>query len=309
MLCEIDWDLSYGRMQGHSGEHILSGIVKMLFGYENVGFHMGDDIMVVDLNGSLSKEDIEKIEINANKAIYMNADIIAYYPTIEEFKTLLFRSKIDMSTGMRIVAIGEDINCCACCAPHLAKTGEVGIIKVVDFYSCKQGTRIEMLAGINALKDYMNLNTHHKILVKMMSTPRYGVVNAINEKNNAYHALRSDYQRISKRMALLELERIEIGGSLYSIADNLNFDELRYCANHLIDMGYDTCLLLSKNGMDGYIYVVNSKNYDVRMIAKELNDTLSGKGGGQRNYSQGKLGISPEKKVKSIIEKILKKEV
>lgn len=305
--CEVDWNLRYSRMQGHTGEHILSGIVHSLYGYDNVGFHMSESIMLVDFNGPLTPEDIKKVEIEANKAIYTNADIVAFYPSPEEIETLQFRSKKDFENNLRVVSIGENIDHCACCAPHVAKTGEVGIIKIVDFYSYKQGTRIEMTAGINALKDYMDINTSVKELMKILSAPRDGIVDAVSERNTAYQTLKNDYQKISKRLALLELPLCELNGSVYSFGDNLSFDDLRYCANQLTDNKYNICILLSKKEAGGYIYVVSSKNEDIREIAKNINTAFSGKGGGQSNYSQGVIEDFPQDALIDFIEKVLKK--
>ncbi len=305
VTCELDWGLRYSRMQSHTGEHILSGVVHALFGYDNVGFHMGSDWMQVDFNGALTQEDIEKIERMSNEAVYANADIVAFYPTPEEAKDLNFRSKIELGDDMRIVKIGEDIDCCACCAPHLAKTGEVGLIKVVNFYSFKQGTRIEMLAGIEALRDYMGLNAANKELMKLLSVPREKVVEAVRERHATSQALRGELQRVSKKLAFYELEKVELGDAVYAFASGLNFDELRYCANALIDGGKSVCMLISKNEDDSYIYVVSSKDADVRAIVKQLNETFSGKGGGQSTYAQGKLAAAPESDIRSFAEKAL----
>lgn len=307
VICEIDWELRYSRMQSHTGEHILSGVVHSLFGYDNIGFHMGESVMLVDFNGALSQSDIERIEIASNRAIYKNADIVAFYPTMEEAKKLKYRSKIEIRDDIRIVTIGDDIDCCACCAPHLAKTGEVGLIKIIDSYSYKQGTRIEMVAGINALKDYMNLNTSNKHLMKILSAPRHGVEDAVREQNNVCQTLRGENQRISRKLALSELVQNSVDDSVYSISSNLSYDELRYCANYLIENEYNTCLLLSKTDADSFIYVVSSKNSDVRVIVKELNSAFSGKGGGQSNYAQGKIQASSEEEVRPVIERMLKK--
>lgn len=300
--CEIDWDVRYARMQGHTGEHIISGIVHSLYGYDNVGFHMGDKTMSVDFNGSLSADDIRKIELKANEAVYANADVVAYYPAKEELEKLQYRSKLDLESDVRIVTIGEDIDCCACCAPHVAKTGEVGIIKVTDVASYKQGTRIEMVAGKNALLDYMNLNSSIKEVMKMLSAPRDGVVDAVRERNNAYQTLRGDYQKIAKRLAFLELELTEANGVVYAMTENLSFDDLRYCANQLTENSDKTYLLLSQNGDDGYNYVLSSKGEDVREMAKKLNETFLGKGGGQSGYVQGKLGNYPQEEVRNFVE-------
>ncbi len=307
--CEIDWELRYARMQGHTGEHILSGVVHALYGYNNVGFHMNDRLMVVDFDGSLSLEDIQKIEIRANEAVYANADVVAYYPTAEELAKLEYRSKKELGDAVRIVTIGEDIDCCACCAPHVARTGEIGMIKVLDFCSYKQGTRIEMTAGKNALTDYMSLNLAMKELMKLLSAPRDGVVDAVREKNTAYQTLNFEYQKQAKQLALHELELVEKGDSVYAVATELSFDELRYCANRLADGQYRVCLLFSGNSTDGYIYVVSSKAADVRDIAKQLNETFSGKGGGQKNYAQGKIQACAENDIKSFVENLLVNEM
>ena len=34
---KIDWDARYDKMQQHTGEHIVSGLVHRLYGYDNVG--------------------------------------------------------------------------------------------------------------------------------------------------------------------------------------------------------------------------------------------------------------------------------
>lgn len=304
--CEIDWELRYTRMQGHTGEHIFSGIVHSLYQYDNVGFHLNDKMITMDFNGSLSSEDIKIIEIKSNEAIYQNADVVAYYPTRDELETLEFRSKKELTEDLRIVAIGEDIDCCACCAPHVAKTGEVGIIKVIDFYSFKQGTRVEMLAGKTALLDFIDMNLRVKEIMKATSSPRNAIVDAVREKVSALQELRFENQKLSKLLAYSELELCEAGDAVYSVAANLSFDELRYCANRLLEKEYNSCILLSKTEGE-YLYVISSKSIDVRPIVKELNERFAGKGGGKSEYSQGKISSGSEEEIKEFIVTILGK--
>ena len=166
-----------------------------------------------------------------------------------------------------------------------------------------------MAAGRNALLDYMSLNLAMKELMKLLSAPKDGVVEAVREKNSAYQTLSFEYQKQAKQLALRELELVEKGDSVYAIATELSFDELRYCANQLADGQYDICLLFSGNRNDGYIYVVSSKTTDVRNIAKQLNDTFSGKGGGQSAYAQGKIQACAEETIKDFAEKLLEKEM
>ena len=298
--CVLDWELRFSRMQSHSGEHIVSGVAHSLFDCTNVGFNMSETMMTVDLDKALSAEDVARIELLSNKAIYKNIEIKAIYPTKEELERLNFRSKIELSDDARIVVIG-DVDTCACCAPHVARTGEIGIIKIVNAYSYKQGTRIEMLAGINAIYDYIALNSANKELMGLLSASRNNVNEAVIRQNEQLNALRVENAQMSKRLALLELEPVNVGDGVYAIAKNLTYDELRHCANSLQEQGEKTCVLFS-SADEGYIYVVASTVRDVREIVKELNAKFSGKGGGKPDYAQGK--IADEIDIK-IIEELL----
>lgn len=150
---EIDWEKRFESMQQHSGEHIISGIVHGRFGYNNVGFHLGADYCTMDFDGPITKEQLKEIEEEANRIVYKNLNIEILYPTKEELKDLTYRSKIEIEGQVRIVNIpGVDV--CACCAPHVDRTGEIGNIKLVDMVSYKGGERITMLSGSRALTDH-----------------------------------------------------------------------------------------------------------------------------------------------------------
>ncbi len=304
VTCKIDWELRFSRMQSHAGEHIVSGVINSLFGYSNVGFHMGESIMAVDFSGTLSAEDIAKVELMSNKAIYANADIKAEYPSEEELKEISYRSKTEHKEGTRLVTIG-DVDCCACCAPHPAKTGEIGLIKIINFYPHKQGTRIEMLAGINAFNDYAALNDSNKSIMGMLSAPRQGVKEAVLKQNELLGAVRSENQKLSRELALCKLNPTKIGNSVYSITEGLSFDDLRFCANKLTEDGVEVCVLLSLSEEMSYNYVVNSKTTDIRDIAATLNSAFNGKGGGKPDYVQGKLSQANCEELKKTVEKML----
>ena len=166
--CSIDWDTRFSRMQNHTGEHIVSGLINIIFGYNNVGFHMNDSLVTFDVDGPLTDDDIKLVEKKANQAIYANNSINAIYPTPEELDNYDYRSKLDITEGVRLVEI-ENTDLCACCAPHVAKTGEVGIIKIISYIPYKKGTRIEMLCGSLALEDYQNLHITNKAIMNMLS--------------------------------------------------------------------------------------------------------------------------------------------
>jgi alanyl-tRNA synthetase len=133
---ELDAATRFARMQNHSGEHIISGIVHRLYGYKNVGFHLGDGDVTLDFNGVLTRDQLDAIEDEANAIVAANLPVTAYYPDPAELATLTYRAKLELTEGVRIVRIGtQDApkDLCACCAPHVDCTGEIGIIKLLDF--------------------------------------------------------------------------------------------------------------------------------------------------------------------------------
>ena len=177
---KIDWALRFSRMQNHCAEHILSGVIHKLFGYNNVGFHMNDSLVTFDVSGTLTPENIEQVELEANRAVFENAEITAFYPTAEEFETVDCRSKIELKEGVRLVNV-KGFDTCACCAPHPDRAGEIGLIKIVNFYSFKGGTRIEMVAGSLALADYSYLHNAAKSIMKQLSAKREEIAESVEK--------------------------------------------------------------------------------------------------------------------------------
>lgn len=143
--CKLDFDFRFRNMQNHSGEHIISGIIHRFYGFNNVGFHLGAE-MTMDFDGELTRQQLDEIEDLANKAVYENLPVKAYYPTDEELESLDYRSKLDLKENVRIVEI-KGVDVCACCARHVKSTGEIGIIKILDFEKYKGGVRLIVKCG------------------------------------------------------------------------------------------------------------------------------------------------------------------
>lgn len=302
---KLDWELRYKRMQSHSGEHILSGIVHSLFGYNNVGFHMSESEMTVDFDGVLSTEDIERVEKLSNLAIYDNHDITVSYPSDEEAAAIDYRSKLENIEGLRLVTIG-DVDCCACCAPHVAKTGEIGLIKVIDSTPNKGGTRITMLAGYEALLDYSFLNRSNKTMMKALSAPRDAVSENVAKQLELISTLKNENKELLKRLAWAELDAKEINGCAYAFLIGVSYDELRHCSNLLLEKGKEICMLFSTDDDENYIYVVSSATHDTKPLVKSLNEAFEGKGGGKPNYAQGKIVSDAKDKIIAFAEENLK---
>ena len=85
---QIDWDKRFSRMQQHSGEHIVSGIVHARFGYDNVGFHLNDELCTLDLSGPLTKEELRD-KTDLRYSVKIPAYFCAFILHIQHFSTKL----------------------------------------------------------------------------------------------------------------------------------------------------------------------------------------------------------------------------
>lgn len=298
---KIDWKTRFRRMQNHSGEHILSGTVHSLFGYNNVGFHMSKNEMTVDFDGVLKAEDIARVEEITNSVIYRNLPIDISYPTPDEAEVIQYRSKLDIVENLRLVTVGN-VDCCACCAPHVARTGEVGVVKVVEFTPNKGGTRLTVKAGYDAFADYSMLNRQSKSLMKTLSVSRELVSDAAEKQLELINSLRYENSELRKKFAWSELSPIRYDACTVAFAKNLTYDELRHCANKLSEEGDNLCLLFSTDDEKNYIYIISSKNADIHPAVKALNDAFDGKGGGKPNYAQGKITANSKEKIKEFVQ-------
>ena len=196
--CKLDFDFRFRNMQNHSGEHIISGIVHRLYGFNNVGFHLGAE-MTMDFDGELTRRQLDEIEDLANKAVYENLPVKAYYPNDEELKQLDYRSKLDLKENVRIVEI-KGVDVCACCAPHVKATGEIGVIKILDFEKYKGGVRLIVKCGADALRDYREKYKNVLEISNLLSAKQPTVSAAVVRLNDQLSAEKAETAALKKRL-------------------------------------------------------------------------------------------------------------
>ncbi len=285
----IDFPDRYRKMQNHTGEHIVSGIIHALYGFDNVGFHLGDDDVTFDFSGELTREQLNHVEDLANQAIYRSIPITAYYPSAEELNSLNYRAKLDLADGVRIVTIG-DVDSCACCAPHVKNTGEVGIIKLLDFIRYKGGIRIHMLCGSDAVKDY---RTKHLVLAKaatLLSAKQHETDVAVEKLLAEKDHLSFLNRALQKELALEKAKALTSDApylSLFTEEKDVAFwrEFVQIAAEY-----HGKCVaVFFGNDENGYSYLIASYNTDLKPLSAEINRALNGRGGGNEVLIQGSL--------------------
>ncbi len=290
----LDWKERFVRMQQHSGEHIISGLINRIYGYDNVGFHLGKEDVTMDFNGVLTKERMKEIEYLANEAVFRNIEIQVLCPTEEELRDIVYRSKIEIEGQVRIIRI-EGYDCCACCAPHLHRTGEIGLIKLTNVQNYKGGVRISMLAGFRALADYIEKETSVKNIAVSFSAKEHEVCDVVEHLKEEKQSLKQEINKL--QMQLLSYKAMEIPEGEKAVClmeEGLSGNEPRELVNLVLNRNVGICAVFAGNDSDGYRYVIGSRTVDTREAAKIMNEKFHGRGGGKPEMVQGSVVGSGE---------------
>ena len=286
VICKINFDERFQKMQCHTAEHIISGAIKRMYGFENVGFHLGASEVTMDINGYLTRAQLDEIELIANRAVFDNVPVKTYFPNKEELQALSYRSKFDLIDDIRIVeVVGYDL--CACCAPHVAYTGEIGLVKILDFEKHRGGLRINIAAGYRALYDYRVKYANVSRISAIFSEPQDTVADAAESFAISYEDLKCKLKNSGLNNARREASQVKhTSGSFVCYYSNMSMDELREFVNNAKEKVGGILVALSGSD-DNYKYIMTSAFIDLTSIYKRINSDLCGKGGGRDNMIQG----------------------
>lgn len=331
---KLNWEQRFDKMQQHTGEHIVSGIVHKWFGYNNVGFHLGDEVCTMDFDGEISREQLEKIEWEANRAVVENVEVLVSYPSKKELGSLEYRSKIEIEGAVRIITIpGYDV--CACCAPHVTRTGEIGVIKLTGVQRYKGGVRMTLLCGFRALKDYGAKEGRAARISHSLCAKETEIDEAVERLKEERDRWKEECKTLQKQLILSKLPEVRSGELICLFRENLKPDEMRAYLNGILDQGAKCCLIISEEQPDsgrtskenttaeneenteqkqekqsaGFRYIAGSRTLNMRPVAEMLNHTFDGRGGGKPDMVQGSCKNSAGKEqIRQILEAYGRKE-
>lgn len=280
------------RSRSHTAEHIVTGLAHRNFGCVNVGFHMDEALVTFDLSRELTAEQVEFLEREANRTVLENRPVRCFFPTEEELAALPYRSKGELSGPVRLVEIeGSDL--CACCAPHVRSTGEIGLVRITDAFRHRGGTRLTMLTGIDAYEETAKHCRTVAALSALFSVPAEGVAAAAEKlmarAENLEKALAAE-----KSAAIVRLAEgtAPTEGALCFFPGDTDSDTLRTLVNACMDKCRVCAAFAGPEG--AFRYIIGSRQVDLRAAAKEINAAIGGRGGGSSGMIQGGCSASRE---------------
>lgn len=297
---QINWARRFDLMQQHSGEHIVSGLVHEAFGYDNVGFHMGSDVITIDFSGMLDEAQMAEIEAKANQIIWENQEVEIFYPSEEELKELEYRSKKELSGWVRIVRFpGADT--CACCGTHVTRTGEIGMVKLLSVVKFREGVRMEMISGRRVL-DYLNMvNEQNRQISVKLSAKMDKTAQAVARLQDENFALKGRVHSLEENFIVNEAAKWNDCENPLLFENGMEAGSVQKLADAVLQVCKGRCAVFSRNADGSYKYAMGEKDGDLRQFTKDMNAALNGRGGGKPFFVQGSVQAS-EKEIRAFFK-------
>ena len=288
MTGRIDWARRFDHMQQHSGEHIISGILCADYHCDNVGFHLGTDTVTIDYNADISWEQALDAERKANGIIWGDRAVEIAYPSPKELAALDYRSKKELTGKVRIVTFPE-ADCCACCGTHVARAGQVGLVKVLSCQKFREGVRMEILCGGRALRYLGAVYDQARAVGQRLSVKPQDTFAAVERLEAELSAAKARMASLEEQVFAAIAEENTGKGGVVLFQPAMKPDSVRRLADTVAHRCGGLAAVFA--GEDGhYAYaLVRADGQDIAPLVKELNRALHGRGGGRNGFAQGSV--------------------
>lgn len=288
----VDAQRRIRHIQNHTGEHIVSGLFHTLYGYNNIGFHLGSEDVTMDLDGEVSEEMLRRVEYEANRVVFEDRAVTVSYPDPETLAAITYRAKLDLVVDVRIVTI-DGVDACACCAPHVTRTGQIGMIKLISAMRYKGGTRIHMKCGFDALDEFNAEYGRAVAISNRISLPRERIAAGVEKLWS--DLTEANYKIVGLRRELIAC-RAEAApitdGNLLFMEKEMDTNELRLLVNSAMAKAGVACAAFSAESEGVFRFVAAYQGSDFDAWRKALCAALDGHGGGKAPFIQGKANCT-----------------
>ena len=284
----IDYEARFLRMQQHTGEHIVSGIIHRRFGFHNVGFHMGVSSITIDFDGVVPAAELPSIEAEANGAIWQNRNVRCWVPSPEELPGVFYRTKKALPWPVRIVQV-PGFDSCACCGVHVAATGEVGLTKLLSAVPFKGGTRIEMACGKQAMDILNTVFDQNRQVSQAFSAKPNETGEAARRMNEVLAQQKYRITQLERQIFRTIAAGYEAKGDVLHFEEGLDSTAVRELADAIAEHCGGIASVFSGTDETGYAFCLVTREGDLRQLGKDMVKTLNGRGGGKPNFQQGRV--------------------
>lgn len=289
---EIDWDRRFDHMQQHTGQHVLTAAFVELFDYPTVSFHLGREIVTIDLaTDQVSSDELRAAEKLANAIILENRPIEQKWVTQEELSAYSLRKQISVDEEIRLVII-PDLDTNGCGGTHPSSTGQIGSLKVLSTEKQKKNTRIHFVCGGRVLHQLGTVHDELSDVARLLSAPLGQAADATQKLLDAQHTLEKQLEAANEQ--LLEVEAVSLAERktivIRQTYKDRSMQQLQKLARKTLSLREQAIVLLVSDDGEKLQFVASrtsSLTPDMRTISSIALPALEGKGGGSASSVQG----------------------
>ena len=242
-------------MQQHSGEHMVSGLIHEAYGYNNVGFHMGSDVITMISAAFSPGNSLRRLRRKSTGKSGENSPVRIFYPSEEELKTLPYRSKKELEGRSVWWNSGADL--CACCGTHVTHTGEIGAVKFLSVENFREGVRVSMISGKRVMDYLKTVNNQNRQISVKLSAKQEETAQAVERLWEENYRLKGRLLNMEQELCRTEAQRWEGEGSVLLFHEGLDADGVRRMADAVMQTCAGCCAVFSRDEDGSYKYAIH----------------------------------------------------
>lgn len=295
----IDLKRRFDHMQQHTGQHILSASILRTLGVETVSVAFGNEKSTIDIKkDSFDFEETDQAEQECLDWIGRNVSVLILYPTVKELANMNLRKKPENLEGKKLRIIHIDgLDYSACGGTHTAKSGEVGIVKILKWEKMRNNIRIEFVCGNRALKDYQSKTRITNSIKNRLSTVESKIDESVQNLIDINKSLHKELVSVKKNIFELKSKDIfEAGEKIGDISiityndSEGNIDDLKFLCKQVHKHGKSVFLATDTSGKPSYfVSCSDSIKLDLMGFLNSLKEKYEILGGGNQTSVQGKI--------------------
>jgi alanyl-tRNA synthetase len=288
-------------MRNHTATHIVGHAARQVLGdhVRQAGAQKGLDRSRLDVTHyeRISREEVKAIERVANGIVREDSPVKQEWLDRNDAQARhgfdLFQGGIPPGTQVRVLTVGEDVQACA--GTHVARTGEIGTIKVLGTERVQDGVeRITFAAGDAAIDATQRVEDALYDAAEVLDVDPEAVPDTAARFFEEWKERGKRVEELKEQLAEARAsgggggEEVDIGGTTAVIQRlDADMDELRATANAISEEGN---VAVVGSGLDGATFVVavpDGVGINAGDVVSRLAGKVGGGGGGPPDFAQG----------------------
>ncbi|WP_284010926.1 alanine--tRNA ligase [Haloarcula pelagica] len=288
-------------MQHHTATHVVIHSARQVLGehVRQAGAQKGTDSARIDIRhyDSIDREQVKQIELLANELVQDNVSVSQQWPDRHEAEEQhgfdLYQGGIPAGEQIRLIQVAEDIQ--ACGGTHVARTGDIGAIKLLNTERIQDGViRLTFAAGNAAIESTHATEDALYDAADILDVAHEEVPETAARFFDEWKARGKEIEALKEQLAEArasggaDAEEVDVGETTAVVQRiDADMDELRAQANALVEQGKIAVLGSGRDGAQFVVAVPEGVGVDAGEVVGELAGRVGGGGGGPPDFAQG----------------------